>query len=101
MNRRGGFGEVRRAMRVQIGFIMAGPGKIVGLITMIVVFRIFAMMAPIVGIECNHMNRMKIISFMGMRRRRRRHTVLRERNHKDRRQDRSQEPHSSILYGNR
>ena len=86
-------------MRMQIGLIMADPGKSAGLIVM--VFVAFAMMAPIVGIEGNHMNRIKIISFMGMRRRCRCHAVLRERNHKDRRQDRSQEPHRSILYGNR
>jgi hypothetical protein len=35
---------------------------------------------------------------VGMRRRSRRHAVLRERNHKDRRQYRSQEPHERSIY---
>jgi hypothetical protein len=80
---------------------MAGPGKIGGFGLIVMVFRTVAMMAAIMSIERNDVSRVKIVGGMGMRRRRRRHAVLRERNDKDRRQYRSQEPHASILYGNR
>lgn len=65
---------------------------------MLMVFRNIRMMAAIVGIERNNVNGMEIVGGMGMRRRSRRHAVLRERNHKNRRQYRSQEFHGPSIY---
>jgi hypothetical protein len=88
-------------MRMEGGLVMVGPGKIGGFSPMVMVFRTVAMMSAIMRIERNDVSRMKIVGGMGMRRRRRRHAVLRERNDKDRPQYWSQEPHAPILYGNR
>jgi len=65
---------------------------------MFMVFRNIRMMAAIVGIERDDVNGIEIVGGVGMRRRGRRHAVLRERNHKDRRQYRSQEPHGLSIY---
>jgi len=85
-------------MRVQAGLNMEGFRNIAGLGSMVIMRRPVCMMFMIMSIDRDNVNGLKIVSLVGMRRRGRGHAVLRKRNHEDRRQDRSQEPHGPSLY---